>query len=108
MGVSLVYSTWPDIASARAAARIAVDERLCACANIWAPLESVYRWEDVVEKADEIPVLFKTTDEAAPMLIERLKRLHPYEIPCLIGWRADEGASHSPFTNWVQEQIGKT
>ena len=40
----LVYTTWPDAESAEKAGAEAVAERLAACANVLAPMRSIYRF----------------------------------------------------------------
>jgi periplasmic divalent cation tolerance protein len=41
--VLTVFTTWPDLETARKAARVLVEERLAACGNIVPGVESVYR-----------------------------------------------------------------
>ena len=99
--VAVLYTTWPDAESAEAAARILVEERLCACVNILAPMRSIHRWNEGIETASEIPALFKTTTEAAPALGARIKALHPYEIACVLMTPVTEPGRESGFTDWI-------
>jgi periplasmic divalent cation tolerance protein len=103
--IVLVYTTWPDAATAEAAGAEAVAERLAACANIGQPIESIYRWKGAVERAGEVPMLLKTTAAAASGLRAFLTGRHPYETPGIVSWRADEGGSHSPFLDWIAESV---
>ena len=41
----ILYTTWPDAETAEACGRAAVEEKLAACANVLAPMRSIYRWE---------------------------------------------------------------
>ncbi len=102
--VVLLYTTWPDAETARAAADAVVTERLAACVNILAPMTSVYRWDGAVETAAEIPALFKTSEAGATALRARLLALHPYDLPAILAFPAGE-ASHAPYLDWV---IGET
>ena len=61
--IATVYALFADAAEAERIAETVVTERLAACANILAPCRSIYRWQGVVERAEEVPALFKT---AAP------------------------------------------
>ena len=82
--VLLVLTTLPDRAGADALAARLVGENLAACVNILAPCDSVYRWQDTVETATEIPLLIKTTRARYPALEAAVRAQHPYEIPELL------------------------
>jgi periplasmic divalent cation tolerance protein len=69
--------------------------------NIGAPVQSVYRWQGVVEKATEIPLTIKTTASKQANLIERLIALHPYDVPEAIVVPIIGG--YAPYLNWVRE-----
>lgn len=106
--ICLIYTSWPDSADAREAARRLVDERLCACANILPGMTSVYRWQGAVEEASECVALFKTTRHAVPALIERLAALHPYDEPAILGLPVDADISAPGFLDWVAGQTRRT
>lgn len=77
----LVLTTLPLDAETDAFARELVDERLVACVNVLPEVRSIYRWEGKVETADERQLLMKTTRERVPLLLQRIRALHPYEVP---------------------------
>ena len=97
----LVLSNAPDEAVATHIADALVSEGLAACVNIGAPVQSVYRWQGVVEKATEIPLAIKTTASKQANLIERLIALHPYDVPEAIVVPIIGG--YAPYLNWVRE-----
>ena len=95
--------TCPDEASARRIATRLVEERLAACVNLLPRVHSVYRWHDVVEHADEVLLLVKTTRAALPALQARLQALHPYELPELL---AVECAGGLPaYLAWIADNV---
>ena len=96
-----LYTTWPDAETAEAAAGAAVDQGLAACANILAPMTSVYRWKGAVEQATEIPVTFKTTRARAAALNALIVARHPYETPCILALPVEAAASHPAFLAWI-------
>jgi periplasmic divalent cation tolerance protein len=100
----LVYTTWPDPESAAAFAEEAVAARLAACANILGPLSSVYRWRGAVERAQEIPMLLKTTRGAAAALKNRFLERHPYETPAFVAVAIDATVSHEAFLGWIADE----
>ncbi|NUS37595.1 MAG: divalent-cation tolerance protein CutA [Lysobacter sp.] len=99
MAVLVCFCTCPDLASAERLAGILVDERLAACVNILPGVRSVYRWQDAVERADEVLLLVKTTRGRLDALAARVRALHPYELPELV---AVEAAGGLPaYLDWV-------
>lgn len=79
-----VLITCPDMNCAEKLARTSIDERLAACANIGAPIASIYRWQGAIETAEEIPLLLKTRASLFDKLSAHAKALHPYDVPCII------------------------
>ena len=66
-------------------ARTLVAERLAACVNVQTPMQSIYRWEGVVEHAAERQLIIKTAARCLEQLQARLTELHPYEVPeCVV------------------------
>lgn len=102
MTVLLCYSACPDMASAARIARALVDERLAACVNVLPAMQSLYRWRGEVEDAEEALLMIKTTRERLAALGERLRALHPYELPELIAVEAAGGSS--AYLDWVEQQ----
>ena len=97
----LVLSTFPDLETARRLASVMVEEKLAACANIGSPMLSIYRWQEKIEEASEIMVFFKTTAERFPFLQEKLRTLHPYDVPEIIALRVADGLP--AYLRWVEE-----
>jgi periplasmic divalent cation tolerance protein len=102
----IVYTTWPDVETADRAARAAVEQRVAACANRFAPLQSVYRWEGAIETASEIPMVFKTTRASADALRRLIQALHPYELPCIVAVAAEAEGSSPGFLAWIAAETG--
>ena len=101
-GIVTVYATFGDAAEADRIARILVEERLAACANILGPCRSIYRWQGAVEQADEVAVLFKTRAEGAQALVARLGELHSYDVPAAIVWPIADALP--AYTQWVRDE----
>jgi periplasmic divalent cation tolerance protein len=99
--VCLALSTFPDIETARRIARQLVTENLAACANIVPAVESIYRWQGKIENAEETLVFFKTTTTRYAAFQDRLKSLHPYEVPEIICLRIADGLPE--YLRWVSE-----
>jgi len=100
--ISLLYVTYPNAETARDCARRAVEERLCACANIFAQHESVYEWQGKMEQTSEVAVIFKTASSRVAELMAWVAREHPFENPCIIELPVGQGAP--PYMEWVARQ----
>lgn len=94
-----VYVTFAGEEQARSIAQAVVNERLAACANIFPPHQSIYRWEGEVRHARETAALFKTTEKAYESLKNRITELHSYENPCIVAWEIEEGPK--AFLDWI-------
>ena len=97
--VLLVITNVPDRAAAERIADTLVTEGVAACVNIMAECASVYRWQGKLERANEVPLLIKTTRTAYPQLEEKLRKLHPYELPEIIALPVAAGLRE--YLNWV-------
>jgi periplasmic divalent cation tolerance protein len=101
-GYVILYTTWPDAETAQAVAAEAVAARLAACANLSAPMISIYRWEGAIEQAAEVTMILKTTSTAAPALRDLILARHPYGLPCVLSVNVDPIASSNKFLDWVK------
>ena len=99
--VLLACSTFPDIETARRIAEHLVAENLAACVNLIPAVESIYRWEGKIERTAEVIAFFKTTTNRLAAFQEKLKALHPYDVPELICLRIDNGLPE--YLRWVNE-----
>jgi len=84
--LTLFYVTFATRADAERVAETILTEHLAACANILAPCTSMYLWHGSLERAEEVPVLFKTRPMLATRLRERIAAFHPYELPVIESW----------------------
>ena len=97
----LVLTTLPNDADGSAFGRGLVEERLAACVNILAPMDSVYRWEGQIEHETERQVIIKTSRARLNALWDRVRELHPYEIPEFIVLTIADG--NDAYLRWVGE-----
>ncbi|WP_327118885.1 divalent-cation tolerance protein CutA [Streptomyces sp. NBC_01341] len=104
--VLTVLTTTDSEEKAHALARGAVDARLAACAQISAPVTSVYRWQDAVETGQEWQVLFKTTAQRYDALEAHLVAAHDYATPEIIATPVVRGSSR--YLAWVSTETAPT
>ena len=99
----LLYLTCANKDEAKTIARTLIDERLIACANILGKMPSVYRWEGTVVEDEEIAVLLKTRRDMAARATERVKELHSYDLPCVVGLPIQGG--NPDFIGWLNCEV---
>lgn len=103
--VSAVFVTYPDERTARAISRSLIERRLAACSNIFA-VSSIYRWRDEIEEAQEFASLLKIRSEDFQAVVEAVRKLHPYEVPCIVRYNIAEGSLD--YLRWVSESTGRS
>jgi periplasmic divalent cation tolerance protein len=97
----LVLTTLPPDADAAAFARRIVEARLAACVNLLPIMESVYRWEGSIEQETERQIVIKTTRERVVALWERVRELHPYDVPEFLVLPVADG--NDAYLRWVAD-----
>lgn len=102
----LCYTTLPSHDSAVQMGRTLVEERLAACVNIVPGITSIYRWEKNVRSDLEHILYIKTDEWNYPLLLSRIEKLHPYDIPCLI--RLEVKDINPAYADWVQSSLMKS
>lgn len=78
-----VYTTFPSLVEAEAAARVIVEQRLAACANILPGMISHYHWEGKLERAEEVVAIFKTRASLTDAVGKAVRENHSYEVPAI-------------------------
>ena len=101
--VLLGYITCPTMDEARRIADRLLEERLIACANLFegGPL-SLYEWKGQKEETKEVLLLVKTTEARFDELVQRVRALHSYDVPCIVGLPVTHG--DRLFLEWVEQQ----
>lgn len=99
----VVLSTFPSGGEPGRMARTLVEERLAACVNILPEMTSVYRWAGSIEEEPERQVVMKTTRARVPALWDRLRELHPYDVPEFIVVPIIDG--NDAYLRWIGESV---
>jgi len=102
--ILLALSTFPDAEIARRISNQLVSERLAACANILPSVESIYRWRGKIESANETLVFFKVSGDRQSAFQDRLRSVHPYDVPEIIFLPVASGLPE--YLQWVKENCG--
>ena len=98
----VVVTNLPDRASAEKLAALLVEQRLAACVNLLSPCASVYRWRGELQRAEEYPLLIKTTADRYAALETSIRANHPYELPEIIAVPIIHGLP--AYLQWVESE----
>ena len=97
--ILLTLSTFPDAETARRISTQLITEKFAACANVLPGVESIYRWKEKIESGNETLVFFKVSEERQQAFQDKLRSLHPYEVPEIISCNIDSGLPE--YLRWV-------
>lgn len=101
----LYYIPCPSLEVARNIGRTCIEEKLAGCANIIPQMESIYPWNGKIESSSEVILLLKTSNQERlkSELESRIKALHPYEVPCLMGLAV--ASINGSYRDWLYENL---
>lgn len=105
-GETLVFVTAPDFNVARRLARLALEARLVACANLLPQVESHYWWQGQLESAAEVLILFKTTRTRLKSLEQLVLTNHPYDTAEFVTVPLAGGSGR--YLDWIKHSVGPT
>ena len=100
--VVFAYVMFPNHQVAQSICESLVFEGVIACANIFPPITSVYKWNGSMVTEPEIPAVLKLAEFKKAALMERIRAEHPYQNPCLAFLPIADGLPD--FLNWVYTQ----
>jgi periplasmic divalent cation tolerance protein len=99
--ILLALSTFPDRETAQRISDQLVTEKYAACANILPGVESIYRWKEKIESGNETLAFFKVSEDRQLTFQQKLRSLHPYEVPEIIFIPISNGLPE--YLRWVTE-----
>ena len=99
----VVLVTTGDLKEARKIAVELVKSRLAACVNLTGPMESVYKWQDKIERSRERLLVIKTSRELFPEVQAAIRKLHSYATPEMICLPIIDGSRD--YLEWLSGSI---
>jgi len=99
----IVFCTVPDNTVAQEISRILVMEALCACVNTIPKITSYYIYEGEFCEDTEVLLLIKTDSSHFKALEQRIKEVHPYDLPEIIATPICEASSE--YKNWLLNSL---
>lgn len=82
-----------------------LEEKLIACVS-WFEVTSRYTWEACLTQEAEWILHMKTLPQLRATLVNRLRALHPYEVPMILSWSVD--SLNADYTSWAGSSVRQT
>ena len=98
--------TAPDLKVARKLAKIILNSRLAACANLLPKIESHYWWQGKLETSAEVLMILKTSRSRLKKLEKCVLENHPYDTPEFIVLKLDSGTKR--YLDWIDDSVNPT
>lgn len=102
MPLILAYITVGSLDEGRRIGRVLVEEHLAACVNLLPGMVSLYRWEGRLEEAAEAVLIAKTRAGLFDRLVERVRALHSYAVPCVLELPVGRGSA--AYLDWLMAE----
>ena len=100
----IVFVTCESKEQAENIAQSLVSGRLAACVNVVGGVRSCYVWEGKLTWSDEVLLLIKTTRSRFYQVQERVKALHSYSVPEIVGVPIEEASQQ--YIDWIDTSVG--
>ena len=100
----IVFVTCESKEQAENIAQSVVTDKLAACVNVLPGIRSCYVWERKMTWSDEVLLLIKTTRGRFDQLQDRIKELHSYEVPEIVGVTIDD--AFDKYIEWIDSSVG--
>ena len=100
----VILVTAKDDAEANKIAEKLVAKKLIACVNIVPGIQSIFRWQGKVDRAQEVLLVLKSRRRHFPAIVKTVQALHSYDVPEIIALPIVEG--NKDYLQWMTESTG--
>jgi len=101
--ITIIYCVTANSDEAKNIAHTLIRERLAACVNILPPITSIYEWDERICEENEVAFICKTESDRTTEVMERIKSLHSYKVPCIMEFAPS--FCQKDFANWIHGQV---
>ena len=98
-----VFITAANGGEATRLADLLVGSKLAACVQVLPGMESVYRWQGNIERAEEVLLIAKTTRAKFALLEREVRILHSYETPEIVALPIVDGSP--AYLEWLSKSL---
>jgi periplasmic divalent cation tolerance protein len=96
----IIYITNPNLKTAKKISMHLIKKRLVACSNIF-PINSLYWWKGKIQNSKEVVSIVKTKKENYNKVKNEVKKIHPYETPCIMKINAQ---ANKDYEKWILKE----
>jgi periplasmic divalent cation tolerance protein len=100
----IIYTTFPDLETAKKIIKGMIQYKFAACGNIF-KLSSLYIWKGKIEDNPEYGAFIKTIKKNYKKCEDFIIHNHPYEVPEIISWKIENG--FSKYLNWIRREVNE-
>ena len=101
--IKFFYITAPNAKEAKQISKKLLDKKLIACANVINNVNSYFVWKNKIQNSKEIIICGKTTSKNQKKIIQIVKNLHSYSVPCVIFFDIKNG--NRDFLKWIKQSV---
>ena len=84
-------------------ARMLIEHRLAACAQVTGPVTSVYHWQGKVEEGDEWLCTLKTRESLFEKVAAAIREVHSYQCPEIVATQILEASGD--YLAWLEREL---
>lgn len=103
MTFALITTTFETTEDAERLATLLLENKLIACAQISAPIASLYRWNEKIATETEYTLGVKTRIEKVREVQQVISNEHPYELPEILINTSIE--ANSEYLEWLKKEV---
>ena len=97
-----VVITAPDPGWLKDFSRKLIEQRLCASAHNFTPVQSIYRWCGEIYARTEGRVSLHTRCDRVTEIVAHVKQAHPYEVPGISTRAINDG--NPDYLAWIADE----
>ncbi len=101
--LTIVYVPCKDEEEAKNIGDSLIGKHLAACINI-IPISSLYNWQGKRCEENEAVMIAKSISSKLEQIEEDIKKLHSYERPCILKFKAD---ANPEYIEWLKDEVKK-
>jgi periplasmic divalent cation tolerance protein len=99
----VIFITCANKNEAKKMAAGLISSKLAACVNIVGGVESLFWWENKVDRAREVLLIVKSKKTKLARIIKKVRFLHSYSTPEIIVLPIIGGDRH--YLKWIDESL---
>ena len=97
-----VYLTAKDMQEADKIRDALLKNRLAACVNTIAKIDSCFWWEGRMRSCEEVGLIAKSRAALVKKIVKKVKEIHSDSVPCIVAWPIIGG--NQDYLEWVERE----